>query len=558
MDRRTSIKNLFGLQSTEIPSRKDAFSPTFNPVNSGLEPFSGNWTKTEASHLLRRTLFGPTIGQIQKAVEEGLNNTVDILLQSVNSLDPPVNFDFENDPNVPIGSSWIDMPYDSVTNYRPYRRHSFSAWLMKNIYEQETSVYEKMTLFWHNHFVTSEIHDPKFDYIYFTTIRSFALGNFREFVKAMTINPSMLRYLNGNQNKKNSPNENYARELLELFTIGKGEQSGPDDYTNYTEDDITAISRILTGWKDDGYRTEKFKIISSYFRSWAHDKNPKTLSHRFDGITIENGEENEYAQLIDLIFGKKEVARFISRKLYRWFVYHAIDENTEENVIEAMADLMIESDYEIEPVLRSLISSQHFFDFINNGCLIKNPLDFIFSTINSLEIDLPKSDLEAYYSSLYSVYNFSGQLQLIYGDPPSVAGWKAYYQQPSYYEIWINSVTLPSRMNFTKAMSLSGISIGGHEIKVDVFKLLEKIENPSEIDSFINQFVELLFPQDITKNQKNYLKDFLIPGLPDFEWTVEYFNYLNNQEDENIKISMENKLRLFISAMLTMPEYYLS
>ena len=532
--------------------------PDYNPVSSGLERYSGPWTQTEAAHLLRRTSYGANLDQLKSAIDQGMDSTIEILLEVRPEPEYPVNYFYTQDPDVPIGSTWIDKLYSSTTNFIGYRRRSFAGYLLKNIYEEGMSITEKMITFWHNHFVTSSINDPKFDYYYFLLIRNHALGNFREFVKEMTINPSMLRYLNGNQNTKNAPNENYARELLELFTIGKGDLAGPGDYTNYTEEDISEIARVLTGWKDLGYLSKTNPEVGSFFRANHHDKDTKTLSHRFNNTTILNGEAEEYKQLIDIIFKQKEVARFICRKLYRWFVYHIIDDSTEAAVIEPLADMLEQSDFEIKPVLEALLKSQHFYDFINNGCLIKNPLDFMFSTMKSLEIPLLEENLNSYYSSFYSMYLLAGKMQMEYGDPPSVAGWKAYYQQPSYYEIWINSVTLPYRMDFTRALCNNGIKIGSFRIKVKPLDLLAKLDDPSDINTLISAFVLLLFPQDITDNQKQYLKDVLIPGLPDYEWTVEYLHYLNNLDDENTVLSMENKMKAFLDAMLTMPEFYLS
>jgi uncharacterized protein (DUF1800 family) len=558
MDRRSSLKSLIGQKSTTSTKERSLKRPVKNPILSGLEAYTGNWTHTEAAHLLRRSIFGPTREQVLQAVEYGMETTIDHLLSEQNEPDPPVNYYYQDDPQVPLGETWVNAPYDTELNLFAYRNRSLNAWLMITLYEQKLSIKEKMIVFWHNHFVTADISDPKYDFDYFSTLSQFALGNFRDFVKEITINPSMLRYLNGNQNTKRAPNENYARELLELFTIGKGPLAGPGDYTHYTEEDISEIARALTGWRDRGFRSVQSTPIESFFRSFQHDTGSKKLSHRFDNIEIQNMGEEEYAYLIDVILAKKEVARFISRKLYRWFIYHEIDALTEENVIEPMATLLMDNDYEIKPVIRALLSSQHFYDYINNGCLIKNPLDFVFSVIKTLKVQLPTQNLNPYYQINLLVYNFITQLQMAYGNPPSVSGWKAYYQAPSYYEIWINSVTLPYRMNFTKALSLVGVKQSGHNIIVDVLKLVDELPNPSDINELIDEWVRMLFPQPITEKQINFLKEILIPGLPDYEWTVEYVHYQNNLDDENTVRSMENKLRLLLDAMLSMPEFYLS
>ena len=156
---------------------------------------------------------------------------------------------------------------------------------------------EKLTLFWHNHYVTQGINDPQMVYNYITLLRENGLGNFRELTKQMTIEPAMLIYLNGNQNSAVAPNENYARELLELFTIGKGPAVGPGDYTNYTEDDVVEMARVLTGWiVRGGFTTDTVNNpLKSEFRPARHDDGTKQLSHRFDDIEIDDMGENEYA-----------------------------------------------------------------------------------------------------------------------------------------------------------------------------------------------------------------------------------------------------------------------
>ncbi|MBK9745017.1 MAG: DUF1800 family protein [Saprospiraceae bacterium] len=114
----------------------------------------------------------------------------------------------------------------------------------------DANIREKMTMFWHNHFVTADINDPRYNYIYISLLRKNALGNFKQLTKDITIDPAMLNYLNGRDNTGQAPNENYARELMELFTLWQSPLAGPGDYTTYTEDDIKEMARVLTGWID--------------------------------------------------------------------------------------------------------------------------------------------------------------------------------------------------------------------------------------------------------------------------------------------------------------------
>lgn len=558
MDRRSTLAAIFSGNKRQTDDRL-AKAPVCT-VNTGLEPFSGLWDFEKAAHLLRRTTFGPTYPQMNQAVTAGLEATVDQLFENTPLPPPPVNYYFEEDPNVPVGATWIDQPYSQDVNLFFYRYQSLNGWTMGLMLNEGVSVREKLTLFWHNHFSVSNVNDPKFTYRYINLLRSFAWGNFRNLIKEITIDPAMLRFLNGNQNTKNAPNENYAREVLELFTIGKGPLIGPGDYSNYTEEDVLALAKVLTGWRDRGYRTNTPDVpVSSEFVPSRHDTTTKTLSAHFDNAEIPDMGPDEYRYLIDIIFQQDEVARFICRKLYRWFVYYVIDDNAEVNVIEPMALLLIEHDYEIEPVLRALLGSAHFYDIISIGPVIKNPVDFILSTLKTPETAIPP------VNSLFNNYNvwrrllpLSEGMEMGYYAPPSVAGWKAYYQEPGYFRIWINATTLQARMAFTDQMTSNGYTYGGQNIKIDSLHLMTLLNDPYNPDSVIDEFVKMFFPQPITPGQHTVLKETLLAGQPDYEWTVEYSDYEANPDNTGLGASIASRLDNLLKAMLAMPEFYLS
>ena len=326
-------------------------------VANGLLPYAGPWAFEQAAHLLRRATFGPTITNIKWAVGQGLGPTLEKLFEEGPLPDPPVNSHFENDPAVAIGETWVEAPYLNVnlSEQQDYRGRSLLSWNTGLMWNEGVSIREKLTLFWHNHFPLNAILDPKFQYRNNNTLRSYAWGNFRQLTKEITIDPAMLIYLNGNQNKAGNPNENYARELLELFTIGKGPQIGPGDYSNYTEQDVAEIARVLSGWRDFGFTLDSSDgQFGSEFHPDKHDEGVKTLSYHFNNASISNMGDQEYAYLIDLIFQQDEVARFICRKLYRWFVFYTIDEDVEANIIEPMAQILIDNDYEIRYPLEAL------------------------------------------------------------------------------------------------------------------------------------------------------------------------------------------------------------
>jgi uncharacterized protein (DUF1800 family) len=556
MDRRTSLNALLGRAS----AKKAA--PTPPKAHYTFTPYNGDWNYDKAAHLLRRTLFGPTKAEIEEAVQLGLAGTLDRLFQASELPTPPLNYFSEID-SVPIGSTWINTAFprgETKNKVRGARMRSLTAWTTGLLINSQFSIREKMTLFWHNHFVVqgSIVRDPILLYNYISILRENATGNFKDLVKKISIEPAMLRYLNGNQNTRNKPNENYARELLELFTLGKGALAGPGDYTTFTEDDVIAIAKVLTGWRDFGYLSiNPENPPSARFIRSRHDVSTKQLSHRFGNAQIENANELEYENLIDLIFEREEAATFICKKLYRWLMYYEIDEQVEQQIIAPMAQLLIENNFEIAPVLKAFLGSQHFYEADLIGPMIKHPLDFVIGMFRQLEINTGNSEPRN-YAVWNAIRRFMPNLQMAYFEPPDVAGWKAFYQAPGYYQIWISSATLGPRMELTNQLSTQGIRVKGQRISIDGLALAAQIENSTDPNELINGLAKLLFPQEITQGQKDALKEVLIPGLPDFEWTVEYGDYLANPADNDLKTGAENRLKALLQAMLVMPEFYLS
>ena len=525
-------------------------------LNTALDPYDGPWDFAQAAHLLRRCTFGPNLQQIQTAVEQGLDATVETLFTMPAAPIPPVNFDVFDDPNVPVGGTWITASYTSGYQHWFYRNRSLRAWIMEQLINERTCILEKMTLFWHNHFAVSEIIDPKYTFRYISTLRNYAWGNFKDLVKAMCIDPAMLRFLNGNQNVQSAPNENFARELLELYTLGKGELAGPGDYTSYTEEDVLEIARILTGWRDHGHLSTSVEEIGIHFIPIHHDPNSKRLSHRFNNIEIPNMGAEEYAHLIDIIFLKKEAARFICRKLYRWFVGYKIEEEIEQEVIHPMAELLFEHNFNIQIALETLLKSQHFFSIFNKGHMIKSPLDFVLSPLKQFGIPIGNS-LENWQDVLYFLYFRAANMGQEYLFPPDVGGWSAYYQAPLYYRRWINGSTLSARFEYINVLTKNGYTIADYSIKINPLPILEYIENPYNPDDLIQQLARLIYPMPLTEEQLSELKEVLLPGLPDFEWTVEYEAYLTSPSDTELSNAITNKLKHLLNAMFGLEEYHL-
>lgn len=523
-----------------------------------LAPYRGPWTTAEAAHLLRRTTFGYSYAEMKVVARAGLAAALPTLLApGPNELgpEPPRSTDLKT--GAEPGKSWVELPYTKPS--KRARQNSLRAWQSALLLDGRTGIREQMVLFWHDHFPVRSVNDPRIGYRYLQTLRSNALGNFRELTRRVTLDPAMLIFLNGNQNRGQSPNENYGRELLELFTIGKGKQVGPGDYSTYTEEDVREIARALTGWQVYGNKDGESGEFGSRFNPRRHDASIKRLSAYFDDATIVNGGDKEYETVIDLVLDRKEVAPFIVRKLYRWFVYYAIDEAVEAEVIAPLAKTFRDGHYAIAPVLSELLGSDHFFAVRQRGPMIKNPLAFTHGLIRQLALDPgalsdPKQR-EIAGNRLMQQANRMGMMHL---DPPSVAGWKAYYQEPLFYRQWINASTLGDRNKLTDQLLTAGLPTGGRRIKPRLLALVQQFHDPTDLPALIEELVDFLLPRPLAPEQYAFLRGLVIPGLPDSQWLREYENYLAKPDDETIATALENKLRRTVKVILSMPEYQLS
>ena len=533
--------------------------PDQQPVVSlSMTPYTGPWTKAEAGHLLRRTLFGPTNQQILDAVANGMAPTVTALLQ-IPVIAEPVAY-HPDETIAAFNTSWVNSVYPTnPTNAQTVetaRILSLAGWLLERINKEQFTIAEKMCLFWQNHFAANIGFDARATYDYHALIRSHALGNFKQFVKDMTINPNMLLFLNGATNTLYSPNENYARELLELFTIGKGPQIGPGDYTNYTEDDVAAGAKILTGYIVDGLRSDTLTDVTAVFTPILHDASTKTLSNHFGGAVITDNGANEYADYIDIIFQQDEVANFICRKLYRYFVNYDLTPIVESTVIADMAATLIANSYNVLPVLTELLSSEHFYDISVRGALIKGPLDMLYSMFNSTE-SVPNFDLATDYELQLNVYWIAEVLGQAYGAPPSVAGWPAYYQEPSFSKLWVNATHIKTRFDVSAWVTVyTGIPVNGNNWKINALGFLDNLSFPSDAPTVINDMCDVFCPKGVDPTQKLILKAILTNSLPDFEWTVQYNDYVANPGNPTYSNPVRLRVELVLARIFQMPEFH--
>ena len=523
--------------------------------NTGITQYSGTFGTAQLQHLLRRTLFGVTVADMNHFAGMTLDQVVAALLTAAPTPAPPLNSYNANTPdaNIAAGATWVSDVFQSGT-VNSARKINFKEWWVGLMINQDRSITEKMTLFWHNHFATQMaiVNDARYSYVHNALLRANALGNFKTLTRLVTTDPNMLVYLNGDTNTLTNPNENYGRESQELFTVGKGPNS------LYSQADVEAAAKVLTGWKDN-----KTTITSSFISS-KHDTSDKQFSSFYNntliaGQTGANG-ANETDLYIDMIFQQVEAAKFMCRKLYRWFIYYSIDDTIETNVIGPLADLMVQNNFDMVPVLSTLFKSEHFFDPENVGCHIKNPIDHLVGVCRQFNIAFPdNTNLANQYLGWGIVVSSLQALSMDPGDPPNVAGWPAYYQEPQYHELWINSDTLPLRNKYTDALcSANGFTKNSVNLKIDVLAFATSMSNPSDPNQLIADCASLLSPNDLGTTQTAFLKTILLSGQTnDAYWTSAWNQYIGTPSNTTYQNTVATRLRSMLTYIMDLAEYQL-
>lgn len=517
-------------------------------ISSGLNPYNGPWTINEVSHLLKRTMFGARKTDIDYFLGLSPSAAVNELLNNIPVVSTPlrdyglIQDEFgvlHDDRGVPQGQTWVNdlntlSDPEVIGQINSLRTASLYKWWAGLIINQNRSITEKMILFWHHHFSVQqeEVGNATLLWRHHKIFRDNLLGSVKQLVRDVTIDPAMLFHLNGYLNSKLAPDENYAREMQELFTVGRG----PDSL--YTENDVIAAARVLTGWRINS------QTLSSYLDNNAHDTGSKSFSSFYNSTVINNNGAQEVDDLVNMIFNTTEAARFICRKLYKWFVYYQIDDDTENNVIIPLGDVLVGSNFQVKAVLDVLLKSEHFFDALNQACYIKNPFDIIAGTIREFNVNVPAyTDWQNGYPFFYNIYNKAAEMQQVLFQPPDVSGWPAYHQEPMYYELWVNSNSLPRRANFTDSLVDDSI--------IDVRSFARNSSNPSDPNQLISDMTALLLRYPLSQSSRNYTKNrFLLNNTnDDTVWTTAW----NTNNNAYINSSL-NELFKFI---MNLPEYHL-
>jgi uncharacterized protein (DUF1800 family) len=477
-------------------------------ITSGVNPYAGPWTENEIVHLLKRTMLGAKKTDVDYFKTRTVDQTVNELLNPVAPQpSPPVKEYITStnattpDGNIAQGATWIN-DFNSDGTVQSQRRASYKKWFTGALINQDRSIREKMIMFWVDHFgnESGDVGNTNWIYMQHNLLRQNVLGNYKQMVDAITKDVAMLRYLNGYLNVASAPDENYGRELLELFTIGKGPGS------QYSENDVKETAKVLTGWQING------TTYTSLFNSTRHSTVNKTFSAFFNntvitGRTGATAGQLELTDLLNMIFANQEVAKFICRKFYRFFVYYTIDAATETNVIEPLATVFRNSNYDIKTVLSTLFKSEHFFDVLNQNCYIKSPADHILGSLREMNVTFPPlTDWDANYGMWNFFYASMVNTGQNLHDPPNVSGLPAYYQEPLFHEIWINSDSLPKRNQFTDIMVNSGYTRNGQRVIFNLVPYVQQFSNPGNPGDLIDDALKFVFRNQLSYETKKQIK----------------------------------------------------
>lgn len=554
-----------------------------------LDSLAGQLGARNATHLLRRATFGPTPQDISTFASMDTTTALNTLFQSVDPPEPPI------DPAT--GETWLNPASTGENSSQENLIDYFMAWHLEQMRKSGNSIKERIVWFLHTHLPVRRSVVPVSEHLYYQNalFRYYAFGSFKTLFKKVVLDNAMMLFIDNATNDVASPNENFAREMFELYSIGRGPQIAEGNYTHYTEDDIKEATRVLTGYEvdesfgtidpDTGLPTSRLKTVLSGGDEIAnrHDAGEKQFSAAFqnqviapatlvDGYATKEAAEAELDEMIEMIFAQEETAKFLVRKLYRFFVYYEITPEVESNIIEPLADTFRTSDYNLEAVLRDLLASEHFYDSDNgitdddnNGALIKSPLEVILGTCRLFEVEFP-ADETMVYQDIYQGDD-QGILAILenqgipFYEPYDVAGFEAYFQFPNFNRNWITPYSMAYRYSFSVQL-LNGVNAGEEPLGIqfdffDWFLNSGHITQPGDAYAMLGELTDLLFPFDVSDERRDYfINEVMFEGLYQAPyWAVQWQNYQNDPagHEEDIR----NYLNRLFHGLIQTPEYQL-
>lgn len=440
--------------------------------------------RRKLAHLLRRAGFGARPSEWEEYSRLGLAETTRRLLH------PEATPDNLEELLKTIGGNFVD--FDTLDGVR--------SWWIFRMAQTRRPLEEKMTLFWHNHFATAnyKVNNPRWMANQIETFRKHALGNFRSLLLEMARDPAMLVWLDGAQNKLGAPNENFAREVLELFTVGVG--------SGYTERDIQEAARCFTGWVyDNGART-------FVFNPFLHDDGWKTVLGQSGNF---HGDE-----VIDIIVRQPATGKYLATKLWKFFV--ADDAPPRE--IERVAKAYFANNFSVGAMVEAILTSPAFYDERNYYTRIKSPVEFVVNVIRTLDVPLLT------IKNLPDVIEAMGQDLL---NPPNVAGWPG-------GKAWINTRTLLARVNFSS------------QVTTEMNKRGQLMANVQE--KMLPSNADLSTPENIVAA----VWESLMPGrAPSTRAQAALLAYVQDGAKDG-QINMNTKMPGLLSLVMGTPEYQLA
>ncbi len=400
-------------------------------LGTALEPYAGPWNARLAAHLLRRAGFGGTSVEVARLASMPVHAAVDSLVDfpSTDALPPaPELYDPRRAIMENFGGALKAFMGDDTARrefakeIRKNERQSLIAlqrWWLTRMLNTSAPLQEKMALYFHGHFTTASIQKgvtPKMTFNQNQLFRENALGNLRELTWKVSVDPAMLVYLDNAKSDAQHPNENYARELMELFTLG---------VDHYTENDVRESARAWTGWIVPR-RAQQATFVAS-----RHDNGAKTFLGKTGNF---NGRD-----IVDVIYQQPACAAFWANSLLNFFVYNS----PEPQLVDAVANLILKNDYDLRPVMSALLGSNVFYSGRAYRALVKSPVEFVVGTYKSFDV---KEVDEGAQRALVQM----GQI-LFY--PPNVAGWPGGAN-------WLTSQTVIARENFVAGLMNSPMMEG--------------------------------------------------------------------------------------------------
>jgi len=571
-------------------------------TNFSLDPYTGEFGPKQKKHLLNRILLGYSKRHYNDIIDYDLQNTIELIFEK-EQLGEPINnyylelskeeyFRLYNNEDVDPLEPFINRPVKGadpqISDYKIRERlNALITWLGEKIYNQKTSIHWKLFIFLHN-LVPGEFDSDvghQANYLNIKLKFDSCFSSYKDFIYNITKDINMLRYLNLNLSRKETPDENYAREVQELFTVGKR------PFSKFSEGDVREIAKSLVGWTydwSDLWENNGIEQVKSFFDPSNHDTTDKQFSSFYSNKKILGKSgidgEKELNEVIDMLFDTEESSIYIVRRLYQFFVYPILTEDIENEIIKPLAIIFKENNFSLIEPLKILLSSEHFYENVLINSMIKSPLEFNFGIIK--QVDLLNGRISAWdgqqsynpdsnpaYFGNFSDYNYvkyrfftqfwgyysAGQGFSIL-KPPSVSGWPPYYQDPIFDMFWLNSDTLQKRKKMLSAYGKYGFAFRLENgvygrLYPDPMVFLSMFENPGNFELFIEELIEMYLNIEIEDSEKQKIRAAILSGASISHWEDEYQKYLNGQNyDSGV---FEEGLREGVSTILELACYQL-